>query len=105
MIRMLEHTIGSTAFETGIHRYLKQHQFSNVETNDLWLSFNRLTKVHVGSFMETWIFQKGYPVISVIVNREERTLKFIQNPFPNDSGKKYNESESPFGFVKFMLGV
>lgn len=36
MIRMLEHMMGEENFAQGVTSYLKEFQFKNAETNDLW---------------------------------------------------------------------
>lgn len=94
---MLENTIGPAVFQSGIHNYLDAYKFKNARTDDLWSHLNEVSKdIDVRTFMETWTLQMGYPMISVVVNKENKTLKFTQRRFLSDPEAQYDESSSPF---------
>jgi puromycin-sensitive aminopeptidase len=65
VVRMLEQYLGAEAFRDGIRLYLRRHQYANAETTDLWDAIEDSTHQPVRALMDTWIFQAGYPVISV----------------------------------------
>jgi puromycin-sensitive aminopeptidase len=65
VLRMLEQYLGGEAFRDGIRLYLRRHQYGNAETTDLWGALEDSTKQPVRALMDTWIFQAGYPLISV----------------------------------------
>jgi puromycin-sensitive aminopeptidase len=65
VLRMLEQYLGAEAFREGIRLYLRRHQYDNAETTDLWDALEDSTKQPVRALMDTWIFQAGYPLISV----------------------------------------
>ncbi len=65
VLRMLEQYLGAEAFREGIRLYLRRHQYGNAETTDLWDALEDSTKQPVRALMDTWIFQSGYPLISV----------------------------------------
>ena len=65
VLRMLEQYLGAEAFRDGIRLYLRRHQYGNAETTDLWDALEDSTKQPVRALMDTWIFQPGYPMISV----------------------------------------
>jgi puromycin-sensitive aminopeptidase len=65
VLRMLEQYLGAEAFRDGIRLYLRRHQYGNAETTDLWDALEDTTKQPVRLLMDTWIFQAGYPLISV----------------------------------------
>jgi puromycin-sensitive aminopeptidase len=65
VLRMLEQYLGAEAFRDGIRLYLKRHAYANAETTDLWDALEDSTKQPVRALMDKWIFQSGYPLISV----------------------------------------
>jgi puromycin-sensitive aminopeptidase len=65
VLRMLEQYLGSEAFRDGIRLYLRRHAYSNAETTDLWDALENSTTQPVRALMDTWIFQPGFPLISV----------------------------------------
>jgi len=65
VLRMLERYLGPEAFRSGIHRYLVAHSHANAETTDLWDAIEEATGEPVRSTMDSWIFQPGYPVLTV----------------------------------------
>jgi puromycin-sensitive aminopeptidase len=65
VLRMLEQYIGPEKFKQGVNAYLNKHKFANTETNDLWDALAAASDVPVQQIMNSWIFQEGYPLISV----------------------------------------
>ena len=65
VVRMLEQYLGEDAFRDGIRRYLQTHQFGNTETGDLWDALETETGEPVRAMMDSWIFQGGFPLVSV----------------------------------------
>ena len=65
VLRMLEQYLGDEAFRAGIRLYLRRHAYGNAETTDLWDALEESTRQPARALMDTWIFQPGYPVISV----------------------------------------
>ena len=62
---MLEQHIGETPFRDGIRHYLQKHQYSNTETSDLWDAIEEATGDPVRRIMNSWIFQRGFPLLSI----------------------------------------
>lgn len=65
VLRMLEQYLGEARFRDGIRHYLKRYQYDNTETNDLWDAIEQVTSEPARRIMDSWIFQRGYPLISV----------------------------------------
>ena len=65
VVRMLEQYLGEDAFRDGIRRYLRTHRFANTETGDLWDALEAETGEPVRSMMDSWIFQGGFPLLTV----------------------------------------
>ncbi len=65
VVRMLEQYLGEDRFRAGINRYMREHQLANAETTDLWDAIEAETGEPVRRIMDSWIFQGGFPALSV----------------------------------------
>ncbi|MDQ3107622.1 MAG: M1 family metallopeptidase, partial [Actinomycetota bacterium] len=65
VVRMLEQYLGAERFREGIRLYMTKHAYGNTETTDLWDAIEEASSEPVRSTMDSWIFQGGYPVITV----------------------------------------
>jgi len=79
VLRMLEQYLGAEAFRNGIRLYLSRHAYGNAETTDLWDALEESTGQPVRALMDTWIFQLGYPLISV--EKQDAGLLLSQSIF------------------------
>jgi puromycin-sensitive aminopeptidase len=79
VLRMLEQWLGPDRFRNGIRRYLGKHAYKNTETHDLWDALEEETGEPVRRIMDAWIFQPGYPAITVAL--EDGRLRFSQRRF------------------------
>lgn len=89
VLRMLEQFLDEDAFRKGVSYYLNKHQFANTETGDLWDAIEHESKAPVRKMMDSWIFQKGHPVVSASLEGGKLTLS--QQRFyyqPDDSREK-----------------
>jgi puromycin-sensitive aminopeptidase len=83
VLRMLEQWLGPERFRDGIRRYLALHAHANTETHDLWDALEEESGEPVRRTMDAWIFQPGYPAITV--RRDGDVLRFSQRRFiPSD---------------------
>ncbi|MEX5212792.1 MAG: M1 family metallopeptidase [Nitrospiraceae bacterium] len=65
VLRMLEQFIGEAMFRDGIRAYLRAHAYANAETEDLWASLGKVAGLPISAMMNGWIFQAGYPLLTV----------------------------------------
>ena len=65
LLRMLEQHLGEEQFRDGVRHYLQAHAYRNTETSDLGMRSSRPRVRPVRDTMDSWIWQAGYPVISV----------------------------------------
>ncbi len=65
VVRMLEQYLGADRFRAGIRRYMARHQYGNTETSDLWDALEAETGEPVRRIAESWIFQGGFPEVTV----------------------------------------
>ncbi len=79
ILRMLENYIGEDAFRSGVTLYLKKHAYRNTDTPDLWAALEEASGEPVGEIMDTWIFQGGYPRLSVV--RDGSNFRLSQEQF------------------------
>jgi puromycin-sensitive aminopeptidase len=79
VLRMLERYLGEERFRDGIRRYLDRHRYGNTETADLWQALEEASGAPVGTIMDTWILQGGFPLVSVSDEGQPRVLR--QEPF------------------------
>ncbi len=83
VLRMLEQWLGPERFRDGIRRYLGKHAYGNTETHDLWDALEEETGEPVRRVMDAWIFQPGYPAISVGLDGDR--VRFSQRRYiPSD---------------------
>ncbi len=56
--------LGEKNFYRGMKDYFKQFAYDNTTGDDLWAALQKHADFDVKSFMDTWILQPGYPVIT-----------------------------------------
>ncbi len=64
LMLMLIRLMGEKRFFAGIKEYFKAFQYQNTIGNDLWDILNKHSDFSVKKFMNTWISQPGFPVIT-----------------------------------------
>ena len=65
LLRMLQTYIGNEAFQDGLKLYFKKYAYQNTKASDLWECLSESSGQAIGLFMNVWISQSGYPVLSV----------------------------------------
>ncbi len=81
VLRMLEQYLGPEPFRKGIVRYLSEHRHGNTETTDLWDAIEAASGEPARAVMDSWIYQGGYPLVSVEPNEDGRRLTLSQRRF------------------------
>ena len=79
VLRMLEQYLGSDVFRQGIASYLRKHEYGNAETTDLWDAIEASSQQPVRALMDSWVFQPGYPLMTV--RAEQNTLILTQQRY------------------------
>ena len=93
VLRMLEQYIGPETFRKGISHYLETHSYGNTETTDLWDALETVSGEPVTTIMDSWIYQRGYPVIVVERGADPATIELRQRRFLYDgagSGERWS---------------
>jgi aminopeptidase N len=65
LLKMLKAYIGEDAFRAGLQAYFKKHAYGNTVGADLWRAFSEASGKDIEGFMDTWISQSGFPLVSV----------------------------------------
>ncbi|HEX5457748.1 MAG TPA: M1 family metallopeptidase [Candidatus Nitrosotalea sp.] len=86
VLMMLENFIGDDSFRKGLHSYLKNHEYANATTEDLWNSLGKISRQPVRQMMDTWVRQVGYPIIEA--NVKDSKLRLSQSRFLLENNKK-----------------
>lgn len=86
ILRMLELYIGEDVFRKGCAIYMARHAYANTETADLWRALDQAVKeaglsISVGRMMDTWVYQKGFPLVSVDLADSKGSITLRQSPF------------------------
>ena len=81
---MLEDYAGPETFRKGLHRYLKEHAYSNATKFDLWDAIQKEAtiegkKLKVGKVAKAWIEKAGYPIVKF--NKAEKGYSMTQERF------------------------
>ncbi|HJY80474.1 MAG TPA: M1 family metallopeptidase [Candidatus Binatia bacterium] len=79
VLRMLEQYLGAETFRAGISLYLRKHEYDNAETTDLWDAIEESSHQPVRAVMDSWVFQPGYPLITV--RSDQRDIVLSQQLF------------------------
>ncbi|XP_077994242.1 aminopeptidase N-like [Glandiceps talaboti] len=78
LTQMMVDFLTKETFTSGITQYIKKHNHSNVESDDLFEVLTEAdagkTKLNVKLIMDTWILQMGYPVVSVTRDVENPSI-------------------------------
>jgi aminopeptidase N len=103
-LRMLEQYLGPAEFQQGIRAYLKQHQYSNTTSADLWQALTKASGKPVAPLARAWITQPGFPLISVEQSCRDgvRQIELSQQQF-GEAGPGVGKQLWPVP-VQFKLG-
>jgi puromycin-sensitive aminopeptidase len=81
VVRMLEQYLGEEQFRDGVRLYLSRHAYGNTRTTDLWDALEESTGQPVRAVMDSWIFQGGFPLVSVELAPSGGSLSLQQERF------------------------
>jgi aminopeptidase N len=77
--------VGKAAFKKGLRLYFERFAYQNTKGNDLWQALEDASGKQVKSFMNAWIEQSGFPLVSVTQNGDSLALKqqqFAESKLP-----------------------
>ena len=65
VLHMLRNIVGDDAFFASLSKYLKDNEFTAVETAELRMAFEETTGLDLNWFFDQWYLDKGHPVMDV----------------------------------------
>lgn len=74
LLRMCQNYIGHEAFQAGLKNYFTKYAYGNTEGDDLWTELGNASGKDIAGFMNTWISQPGYPMLSTTQDGSTVTL-------------------------------
>lgn len=75
LLRMLEQYLGPEAFRLGVSSYLRKHAYGSTETSDLWDALEEATGEPVRRLMDSWIWQRGFPLVHASLDGDRLLLR------------------------------
>ena len=85
LLHMLFEYIGEDALRRGLKAYFTKHAYANTTGDDLWQALSDASGQDLGSFMQPWLHQPGFPVIRV--RQDGAHLSISQSHFLLDASK------------------
>ncbi|EJN93967.1 M1 family metallopeptidase [Streptococcus ratti] len=79
LMHMLRRWLGDKAFAAGLKTYFEKYQYANTVGRDLWNALSTASGKDVASFMDAWLEQPGYPLVTLAV--KDDTLHISQKQF------------------------
>ncbi len=74
LMHMLRRWLGDDDFRAGLKIYFERHQYGNTIGRDLWNTLSEASGKDVAGFMDAWLEQPGYPVLSARVEGDKLIL-------------------------------
>jgi glutamyl aminopeptidase len=91
---MIEDFVGPDNFQNGVTDYLNEMRYQNADSDDLLRNLKKYTSDDINTIVNTWIRQKGIPVVDV--RKDGNNFILTQKRFftdPDNNGKETVESE------------
>lgn len=85
LLNMLRTYIGDDDFRAGLKQYFIKHQYGNTTGNDLWDALGAASGKDVASFMDPWLLQSGFPLVTA--DQQGTAFSVSQSHFLVDPAK------------------
>lgn len=96
-MRMLNYVAEEEGFEKIIRKYFRDHSYGSASSADFISTVGSvLPNTPVVEFLETWLYQNRFPVISIEVDEKKKVYVLRQK-----SASKFQDIDnlSPYGWV------
>lgn len=74
LLYMLYNYVGQEAFQQGLKAYFAKHAYGNTIGMDLWKSIGEASDKNIAEFMDQWLIQPGFPIVTVKQTDDELHL-------------------------------
>ena len=95
-LHSLRDRVGDSIFKSSVKKYLKEHQFKNVETNDFIKIVEKESKQNLSDFVDTWLRSSEFPEEEVDMLAEVNDdISFLRTSIANEylSFRKNDDNE------------
>lgn len=65
VLQMLRYVVGNEEYRKGIQRYLSDHKYANVDSEDLLTAFSDELGISLDWFWNEWVYKAGEPIYKV----------------------------------------
>ncbi len=92
LLYMLKNYIGDEAFCKGLSAYFIEHAYGNTTGADLWAALGKASGKDIAAFMNPWLEQSGFPVVSITQTNTGIQLaqeQFLDNPAKADPARRW----------------
>ena len=97
VLHMLRNYLGDEAFFAGLKRYLKIHEYTDVEVHELRLAFEDVSGEDLNWFFNQWYLSAGHPELDINYTYDEATKKIhVDIEQTQDTDKSIAIFELPF---------
>ncbi|MBL7825704.1 MAG: alanyl aminopeptidase [Saprospiraceae bacterium] len=87
VLHMLRNLVGDEAFFTSLNRYLKKHEYTEVEVDELRMAFEEVTGQDLNWFFNQWFVGAGHPVLEISYGWDEIAKKAAVTITQSQEGK------------------
>lgn len=77
VLHMLKYVMSKPLYDAAIKRYLSEHPYQNVQTNDLMMAIYKETGLYLDWFFDQWIYRGGEPYYEVKFQKLEKNNESI----------------------------
>lgn len=85
LLNMMKQYIGVEAFRKGLSAYFEIYKYGNTTGADLWAALSEASGKDIASFMNPWLEQSGFPVVTV--SEQDGKLSVTQQHFLDNADK------------------
>jgi aminopeptidase N len=92
LLNMLRTYIGEDDFRAGLKQYFEKHQYGNTTGDDLWAALSETSGKDVAGFMNPWLQQSGFPLVTVDQQGKQLALRqshFLIDPAKADTDRRW----------------
>lgn len=76
VLKMLRYVVGNEEYRLGIQKYLKDHPYQSVNTQDLIDAFHDTTGQEIGWFIDQWVAKGGEPHLNVSFEENKKQKSY-----------------------------
>ena len=102
--------MGDHTFRKGLEHYLKKHAYENAVADDLWAALSKVSSLDVKAIMDSWVKQKGYPVVTLKSSKlqldedkQENSIDVVQERFLIDPSLDKSRRKNEIGEMKWYI--